>query len=122
MKNYILYTAEEKTIGLDTEVDLTLYVTRESAPQYLSDFAGGRAKMYDGYTTYEYKFTIELFSADPRRLVLKGLEGATDFSMSPEFIRKIDPSDPFNQLQELPLKLNQNLSGFIVTNSNWGLT
>ena len=120
MQKYTLYTSKEETIGLDGEVNLRLYVARESPPQRLSDFAGGTAEIYDGYSTHTFNFTIELAGFDPRRIALKNSNGE-EILINPEFIRKIDPADPLNQLQEIPLKANQNLSGYIVKNSSWGL-
>ncbi|MFL9594148.1 hypothetical protein ACKC5O_19350 [Aeromonas schubertii] len=122
MKKYTLYTSKEGTIGLDGEVNLRLFVTLDAAPQRLSDFAGGAAEIYDGYSTHTYNFTIELAGFDPRRIVLKRTNSKGEEAViNPEFIRKIDPADPLNQLEEIPLKLNQNLSGYIVRNSSWGL-
>lgn len=120
MQKYTLSTSKEETIGKDGEVNLRLSVARESAPQRLSDFAGGMAEIYDGYSTHTFNFTIKLAGFDPRRIALKN-SSDEEIVIDPEFIRKFDPADPLNQLQEISLKLNQNLSGYIVRNSSWGL-
>lgn len=120
MQKYTLYISKEETIGSDGEVNLRLCVTLDTAPQRLSDFAGGIAEIYDGYSTYTYNFTIELAGFDSRRIALKSTNGEESV-INPEFIRKVDQADSFNQLEEIPLKLNQNLSGYIVKNSSWGL-
>lgn len=120
MQKYTLSTSKEDTIGSDGEVNLRLYVTLDNAPQRLSDFVGGGAEIYDGYSTHTSKFAIGLAGFDPRRIVLKSTNGE-EVVINPEFIKKLDQADPFNQLEEIPLKLNQNLSGYIVKNSSWGL-
>ncbi|MFM5810552.1 hypothetical protein ACET6J_13690 [Aeromonas veronii] len=120
MKRYTLFTSKEGTIGLDTEVNLRLHVNRVSAPQRLSDFNGGTAEIYDGLNTHTTIFTIKLASFDHRRIALVTPDGQEKI-IAPCFIKKLDPADPLNQLQEIILKLNQNLSGYIVINSNWGL-
>lgn len=84
MQKYTLYTSKEDTIALDGVVNLRLCVTRESAPQRLSDFAGGIAEIYDGYSTHTLNFTIELADFDPRRIVLKN-SGSKDTVINPEF-------------------------------------
>ncbi|MCE9853495.1 MULTISPECIES: hypothetical protein [Shewanella] len=116
MQKYTLYTSRKDTIGSDGEVNLRLYVTLDSAPQRLSDFAGGVAEIYDGYSTDTCNFAIELASFDPRRIALKSINGE-EIVINPEFIQAAQ----LNQLEEIPLKLNQNLSGYIVKNSSWGL-
>ncbi|WP_312373911.1 hypothetical protein [Stutzerimonas nitrititolerans] len=117
---YTLYTSQEGTIGSDSEVNLSFNVERDSAPINLSHFNGGIAKLYDGYSTQTTEYRIELTSYDPRRLILKNAN-VNELEIHPEFIRASDPKDPLNQLIEVPLKLNQNLSGYIIRNSNWGL-
>lgn len=120
MKTYTLFTSKEGTIGLDTEVNLRLHVNRVSAPQRLSDFNGGTAEIYDGFSTHTTRFPIILASFDHRRIALVTSDGLEKV-IAPNFIKKLDPADPLNQLQEVPLQLNQNLSGYIVINSSWGL-
>lgn len=120
MQKYTLYTSREDTIGSDGEVNLRLYVTLGRAPLRLSDFAGGVAEIYDGYSTHTSNFAIELAGFDPRRIALKSTNGE-ETVINPEFIRKLDQLDPLNQLEEIPLKLKQNLSGYIVKSSSWGL-
>lgn len=120
MKSYILSTSKIDTVGLDTEVNLRLEITREKAPERLSDFIGGSAELFDGYSTRTTRFTIEAADFDQRRICLKSANHK-EFIINPEFIRKTPVDDPLNQLTEVPLKFGQHLSDYVVRNSNWGL-
>lgn len=120
MKNYILYAVKDGTSGLDTEVNLSFEITSKDAPVRLVDFSGGRAELYDGYSAQTYKYSIGLVDYDERRIFLNNGVNR-DIVISPDFIRRIDKNDPLNQLVEIPLKLGQNLSGYKITHSNWGL-
>jgi hypothetical protein len=120
VKKYVLYTSKAGTVGSDGEVKLRLQVMRELAPERLSDFNGGSAEISDGYTTHTCQFEIKLANFDERRIFL--IPGAGDeIQIDPEFIRKIDPNDPLNQLIEIPLKIGQKISDYIIRNSSWGL-
>lgn len=126
---YKLYTSLERTLDLDGQVDLSLHVELDSAPIWLSDFAGGSGELYNGYTTTGRKFKI-ISAHDKRRIVLVFNEGDRA-TLSPEFVRHFNPHDPLNQLQAIPLKSRQTLllayenealaSEYIVTGSNWRL-
>lgn len=124
---YKLYTSLEKTRGLDWEVNLTLNVTLRSAPTLLSEFAGGFGEIYDGYSTNTRSFKI-FSDQDERRLELAFSDGSRA-TLSPEFVRQFNPADPLNQLQVVPLRIDQALllsqdgealsKAYIVTGSNW---
>jgi hypothetical protein len=124
---YKLYTSLEKTRGLDWEVNLTLNVTLRSAPTLLSEFAGGFGEIYDGYSTNTRSFKI-FSDQDERRLELAFSDGSRA-TLSPEFVRQFNPADPLNQLQVVPLRIDQTLllsqdgealsKAYIVTGSNW---
>ena len=120
MNKYILYTVKSETIGLDTQVNLRLEISRNEIPTRLSDFAGGVAELYDGYSTSTINFTISLADYDKRRIKLTNSDN-DKIELAPEFIRHIDPNDPLNQLREIPLKNGQNLYDYTIINSNWGL-
>lgn len=120
MNKYILYTVKSETLGLDTQVNLRLEVFRNDIPTRLSDFSGGVAELYDGYSTEKINFTISLADHDERRIKLTNSNNAK-IELAPEFIRHIDPNDPLNQLREIPLKKGQNLYDYKIMNSNWGL-
>lgn len=120
MNKYTLYALKFDTVGKDGQVNLRLHVTREHAPERLSDFDGGSAEIENGYTTHTFRYEIKLADFDERRIYLVPSAGNA-VQIDPEFIRKLDPSDPLNQLVEVPLKLRQRLSEYIITNSSWGL-
>jgi len=120
VNKYILYTIKNGTRGLDTQVSLCFEVNCDKAPTRLADFSGGTAKLYDGYSTYSFKYSISLADYDERRICLQNTTNGK-MIIHPEFVRKIDPKNPLNQLFEIPLKLNQDLSGYTISNSNWGL-
>jgi len=124
---YKLYTSLKKTRGLDGEVNLTLNVGVGSAPKFLSEFAGGFGEIYDGYSTTTRKFEIFL-DQDERRLRLNFSNGACE-TLSPQFEHSFNPIDSLNQLQVVPLKVDQTLllsqegeffpKEYIITGSNW---
>jgi hypothetical protein len=120
VKSYILSTSKIGTIGLDTEVNLRLEITCEKAPERLSDFVGGSAELCDGYSTHTVRFTICAANFDHRRICLTNAIHK-EFVIDPEFTRRTPIDDPMAQLTEVPLKLGQNLSEYVVRNSNWGL-
>lgn len=124
---YKLYASLKKTRGLDGEVNLTLNVEMRSAPKFLSEFAGGFGEIYDGYSTTTRKFTIFL-DQDERRLKLTFSNGSSE-TLNPHFERILNPIDPLNQLQVVPLRADQTLllsqegeflsKEYIITGSNW---
>ncbi|PKG59148.1 hypothetical protein [Shewanella sp. GutDb-MelDb] len=120
MKKYILHTVKSETIGLDTQVNLRLEISRNDIPTRLSDFAGGVAELYDGYSTATTNFTISLADHDERRIKLTNNDNYK-IELAPEFIRHIDSNAPLNQLREIPLKNGQNLYDYKIMNSNWRL-
>ena len=89
-------------------------------PTRLADFSGGIAELYDGYSTYTFKYSISLAGYDERRICLQNTTNE-EMIINPEFVREIDPQVPLNQLFDIPLKLNQDLSGYTISNSSWGL-
>ncbi|WP_156181560.1 hypothetical protein [Halomonas sp. PR-M31] len=116
------------TRGTDTEVNLYLEITSDSTPLYLSDFAGGKGNVFDGYTTTDLEFIIKEGKTDKCRPYLIFSNGDTA-TMSPSFERIIT-SDPFNQLQEIPLKLGETIllkygkdhllpKEYLIVNFNW---
>jgi len=121
MKEYELYTVENGTEGLDTEVNLTLKVNRDSTPIKLSDFNGGTAELYDGYSTYTSIYTIKLNKNDSRRIVLVNKENTHKIELSPEFIRIKNPKNLLNQLEEINLSLKQDISNYTIIHSNFEL-
>ncbi|MGR4042834.1 hypothetical protein P7C00_18670 [Pseudomonas sp. JDS08PS003] len=124
---YKLYTSLKKTRGLDEQVNLTLNVEMGSAPKFLSEFVGGFGEIYDGYSTTTRKFEIFL-DQDERRLRLNFSDGARE-TLNPQFERLLNPIDPLNQLQVVPLSIDQTLllsqegeffsKEYLVTGSNW---
>ena len=120
VQKYILYMSRIGTIGLDTAVNLSLEINLGHAPIRLSDFNGGTASSYDGYSTHTEIYSIALTSYDQRRIYLRTSEGY-EIELAPQFNRDLNPPDPTNQLIEVPLRLGQELSGYSVRNSNWGL-
>ena len=122
MKEYILATVKNGTQGLDTEVNLTLKINRDSSPVKLSDFNGGTAELYDGYSTYTSTYTIKLNKSDSRRIVLVNQQNNTHkIELSPKFIRIENPKDLLNQLEEIDLNLKQDISDYTIVNSNFRL-
>ncbi|EPV1127221.1 hypothetical protein ACV17F_005207 [Vibrio harveyi] len=108
---YQLRLVQKDSQGSDGQVNLTLSVERSSPPIFLSEFAGGNAEIYDGYSTHTSRFRIIPMEPDNRRLsLISDSDSISDATLHPEFVRKIDPSDPLNQLQVLPLKNGQLLT------------
>lgn len=124
---YKIYTSLEGTQGLDGEVNLTLEVLRESPPIWLSDFAGGKGYIFNGYSVHTRKFFIDL-DQDCRRIELT-FENGSKATLSPAFVRITEPRDPLNQLQVVPLKAGQALplssanqalsKQYLITGSSW---
>lgn len=102
-----IYTSLKGTRGRDTEVNLTLTVIGSSdhPPVFLSDFAGGGEKIYDGYSTQASTFFTKP-ADDPRRLSLI-FENKSCATLNPCFERIQNPKDPLNQLRVLPLTVGQ---------------
>jgi len=122
MKEYTLSTIKNGTKGLDSEVNLKLKISSDVAPTKLSDFNGGTAELYDGYSTSTHIYTIKLNKSDNRRLTLVNEKDKTNIiELMPEFNRIKNPTDPLNQLEEVNLKSKQDLSGYTISNSNFGL-
>ncbi|WP_405121773.1 hypothetical protein [Pseudomonas petroselini] len=105
-----VYTSLKGTRGRDTEANLTLTITGNSdhPPKFLSDFAGGGEKIYDGYSTRTSKF-VTAPANDPRRLSLT-FENGSHATLHPCFERIQNPEDPLNQLRALPLAIGQMLA------------
>lgn len=122
MKEHTLSTVRNGTKGLDTEVNLKLKVNSNSTPTNLADFNGGTAELYDGYSTYTSTYKICLTKYDSRRITLFNQKNKTDtIELSPVFKRIENPKDPLNQLEEISLNLKQDISGYTIINSNFGL-
>jgi len=122
MKEYTLSTVKNGTKGLDTEVNLKLKINSRTTPTKLSDFYGGTAELYNGYTTSTHTYTINYNKSDNRRLSLINQKNKNDtIEIMPEFIRIENPKDLLNQLEEVDLKIKQDLSDYTITNSNWKL-
>lgn len=122
MKEHTLSTVKNGTKGLDTEVNLRLKVNSNSTPTNLADFNGGTAELYDGYTTNTSTYTICLNKNDSRRITLVNKKNKTDtIEMSPVFKKIENPKDSLNQLEEISLKLKQDIWDYTIINSNWGL-
>jgi len=95
MKEYTLSTVKNVTQGLDTEVNLKLKINSDVTPTNLSDFNGGTAELYDGYSTSTCTYTIKLNKSDNRRLTLVDKKDKTNIiKIIPEFNRIENPIDP----------------------------
>lgn len=117
MRDFILYTIKNETQGLDTQVNLRLKVVRNDSPIRLSDFLGGTAELFDGYSTTTSEYAISLTEYDNRRLKLINNTSHV-LEIYPEFKPSMDPKNP---LDEIPLKQGQDLSGYTITKFSWEL-
>ncbi|WP_415894376.1 hypothetical protein ACMXYN_08430 [Neptuniibacter sp. PT8_73] len=105
-------------MDLDTQVNLSLKIEKNIDPVLLSDFSGGTAEFYDGYSTTTIEYSISQDKVDPRRLVLTS-DGGHEIKLGPSFNRVLNPVDPRNQLEEIPLKIGQDLYDYRITNTSW---
>lgn len=101
MKWSLIMVNVEK-IDIDSNESISIAISKENKPKFLSDFHGGNGSHSCGYSVTSQNFTAEKHAEDTRRLLLNYEEGHQAI-LHPDFIRN---SENFN-LEECALKVGQ---------------